>query len=276
MSDIAARLRTSSVVATYDASYPPEVYGGVRLASIVPSTVDTNDPQPILIEATGAGFEDGCSLAIVIGGTPYPFSTGSTFDTSEHVTFELTGSLGDAMVYPVAIQNPGGALSNRKSLRITAPPRPAITGTTPTTITTEAGQAFTINGTGLAAVNQVEVSGVPAQSFTVVDATAIDVVADVGALGDGEIVRVTDSYGASASSTIERVAPTPIVTGTTTGDVCAHGTVEDVKAHVAQHPEEVRAALDAERGGRNRSTLISWLEDFEVDLYPAVDDDDEA
>lgn len=37
-------------------------------------------------------------------------------------------------------------------------------------------------------------------------------------------------------------------------------TVVEVQQHVEEHPEETQAVLDAERSGRNRSTLVSWLE----------------
>lgn len=36
--------------------------------------------------------------------------------------------------------------------------------------------------------------------------------------------------------------------------------IDDVQAHVADHPDELDAILAAERDGKNRSTLIEWLE----------------
>lgn len=39
------------------------------------------------------------------------------------------------------------------------------------------------------------------------------------------------------------------------------GTIEDVKAWVGDDPERARQALDAERDGPNRQTLVSYLED---------------
>lgn len=36
--------------------------------------------------------------------------------------------------------------------------------------------------------------------------------------------------------------------------------VEDVQAHVEANPDELDAILAAERDGKNRSTLIEWLE----------------
>ena len=37
-------------------------------------------------------------------------------------------------------------------------------------------------------------------------------------------------------------------------------TVLEVQQHVEDHPDETGAVPDAERSGRNRSTLVSWLE----------------
>lgn len=37
-------------------------------------------------------------------------------------------------------------------------------------------------------------------------------------------------------------------------------TVADVQAHVEANPGERQAVLDAERAGKNRTTLVEWLE----------------
>lgn len=37
-------------------------------------------------------------------------------------------------------------------------------------------------------------------------------------------------------------------------------TVEDVKAYVEDNPDERDAVLEAERGGKDRVTLVEWLE----------------
>ena len=43
-------------------------------------------------------------------------------------------------------------------------------------------------------------------------------------------------------------------------DPAAH-TVDEVKEFVTEHPDEARAMYDAEVAGKNRATLISWLEE---------------
>ena len=40
----------------------------------------------------------------------------------------------------------------------------------------------------------------------------------------------------------------------------AEQTVADVQAHVEQNPDQRAAVLKAERKGKNRSTLVDWLE----------------
>ena len=47
-----------------------------------------------------------------------------------------------------------------------------------------------------------------------------------------------------------------------TYDPSAH-TVEDVKLHVTENPQERDAILEAEEAGKNRSTLIDWLVSFQ-------------
>jgi hypothetical protein len=43
----------------------------------------------------------------------------------------------------------------------------------------------------------------------------------------------------------------------------ADHTVDDVKAYVGEHPGERQAILDAETAGKNRVTLVDWLEEDE-------------
>lgn len=38
--------------------------------------------------------------------------------------------------------------------------------------------------------------------------------------------------------------------------------VDEVKAYVEAHPGELAAVLEAERAGKNRSTLVSYLEEL--------------
>ena len=40
----------------------------------------------------------------------------------------------------------------------------------------------------------------------------------------------------------------------------ADHTVDNVKLHVEKHPDELEAVLQAETAGKNRSTLVDWLE----------------
>jgi hypothetical protein len=60
----------------------------------------------------------------------------------------------------------------------------------------------------------------------------------------------------SATSTTE-AEPTEIET------LVAEGTVEDVKAYVIAHPASLVEVLDAEEHGKNRVTLLNWLDDVQ-------------
>ena len=40
-------------------------------------------------------------------------------------------------------------------------------------------------------------------------------------------------------------------------------TVAEVQAYVRDHPDERETVLDAETAGKNRVTLVSWLEELE-------------
>lgn len=51
--------------------------------------------------------------------------------------------------------------------------------------------------------------------------------------------------------------------GSTEGSEVPTGTVEEVKEWVGDDPDRARQALEAERAGQNRSTLIAYLEEIE-------------
>lgn len=40
----------------------------------------------------------------------------------------------------------------------------------------------------------------------------------------------------------------------------ADHTIDEVKAHVNENPDQTQAVLDAELDGKNRVTLVEWLE----------------
>ena len=41
-------------------------------------------------------------------------------------------------------------------------------------------------------------------------------------------------------------------------------TIDEVKEYVTAHAEEVEAVLEAESAGKNRVTLVDWLEEQEI------------
>lgn len=48
-------------------------------------------------------------------------------------------------------------------------------------------------------------------------------------------------------------------------------TVAEVKAHVEAHPDQIDDVLAAEVDGKNRVTLVEWLENYEAPEAPAGD-----
>jgi hypothetical protein len=141
---------------------------------------------------------------------------------------------------------------------------------------------YVVHGTGFDQFCKVTIDLVDAEETTWWDATQLTYGFDPATAGltVGQhmvAVRSGDGSVTSAPLPFNITTPIPVVTGTgtdETADVCAHGTVDDVKAHVATHLDQAQAALDYEREGKNRSTLIGWLEDVLVDVYPAVEDED--
>ena len=41
----------------------------------------------------------------------------------------------------------------------------------------------------------------------------------------------------------------------------AEGTIDDVRAYVEAHPDELEDVLAAEKAGKDRSTLVAWLDE---------------
>jgi hypothetical protein len=70
---------------------------------------------------------------------------------------------------------------------------------------------------------------------------------DDGASSDDADVTDEESTTESATETTEEDGP-------------PSGTIEEVKAWVGDDPERAQQALDAEREGQNRQTLVSYLE----------------
>ena len=45
----------------------------------------------------------------------------------------------------------------------------------------------------------------------------------------------------------------------------AYSNIDEVKAHVEANPDEAPLVAEAERGGKNRSRLLAWLDEFQND-----------
>jgi hypothetical protein len=165
--------------------------------------------------------------------------------------------------YPPEVWGGGGSAAD-----------PHITSLDPESVWVGVTVTLYVTGTNFTATSVIEVDQV-AQA-TVLDTGSGELTATFpagGAAGTRMITVRNDNGEESNSVPLTVNPPTADTTGDDTTEVCAHGTVDEVKAYVSTHPERAAAALDAERAGRNRSTLVGWLEDFLVDVYPATGDE---
>ena len=120
----------------------------------------------------------------------------------------------------VAVTTPGGS-GTGTALYTYVTPAPTVTSIGPTSGTTAGGTTVTITGTNLTGTTAVTFGGVPATSFTVVDANTIVAVVPAHAAGAVDVVITTP--GGSATTTYTYVTPAPTLatvdptSGTTAG-----------------------------------------------------------
>lgn len=209
MSDLAGRLRDAATV--YDASYPPDILGGAsfRLSQLDPNTSVENVSTQV--QAYGAGFEDGAQLMVIQADPDPPYNAGAvaTFVSAEHMTFD--GLYFGPGITNLAVQNPGGEMTNSRPMTVAAAPAPVVVSVDPTTITTEANQPFTIHGANFTQYDSAWVGSFQCQSVTMVDANTHDVLtgsAETGGPGP-RVVRVESGnlVPSNTDVTINRVSP---------------------------------------------------------------------
>ena len=137
-------------------------------------------------------------------------------------------------------------------------PDPHIDSLTPNTVSAAAGPVtVTVDGTNFEPTSKVEINQVQ-QTTTYVSATRLTVSYDPSTAGTVQFT-VRNVSGKESNSVPFTVAA---VTAT---DVSAW-TVEEVKDFVCDHPDLVDVVADFERAGKNRSTLLIWLETFHEDF----------
>jgi hypothetical protein len=146
-------------------------------------------------------------------------------------------------------------------------PDPHIDSLVPATASAAAGPAtVTVNGSNFEATSDVEINGA-AQATTFVSSTVVTVSYDPSTAGTVQFTVRNDSGKESNSVPF-------IVAAVTATDVSAW-TVEEVKDFVCDHTDLVDVVADFERAGKNRSTLLIWLETFHEDYVqpgPAGDE----
>jgi hypothetical protein len=137
-------------------------------------------------------------------------------------------------------------------------PDPHIDSLVPATASAAAGPAtVTVNGFNFEATSDVEINGAT-QATTFVSPTVVTVSYDPSTAGTVQFTVRNDSGKESNS--------VPFVIAAVTATDVSAWTVEEVKDFVCDHPDLVDVVADFERAGKNRSTLLIWLETFHEDF----------
>jgi RHS repeat-associated protein len=162
------------------------------------------------VTVIGTGFTD--ATQVIVGGTVFFLS--SISDTA--LSFR-TPARATAGVVDVRVTTPGGTSDITPADRFTyvLPPRPVVTGLSPTTGTTLGGVSIAVIGTDLGGVTQVAFGGAAASMSLIAD-TALIVNTPVRATAGVVDVAVTTPGGTSDSTAADRftytLPPQPVVT----------------------------------------------------------------
>lgn len=194
------------------------LFGGVPSLGfmVVNTTTITAEVGPgisgaiTVVSAYGQGSKDGFIFAgpptissftpmggpsgtiVTINGTNFTGATGVSFGglpTTNYTVVsptQITAEVQDAASGNVTITTPYGSASMDGFVVV-----PGITGFSPTSAAT--GQVVTISGTNLNIVNEVSFGGVPAASFTIINASTITAVVGNGQSGNVRVAKDTDS-----------------------------------------------------------------------------------
>jgi hypothetical protein len=179
----------------------------------------SSTPAPGIISFTPNN--GGVGTNITITGTAFTNATAVSFGGIAASSFTvvnpttITAVVGAGATGSVSVTTPGGTAS---LAGFTFYPQPTITSFAPTSA--GMGATVTITGTNFTGTNFVSFAGIPAASYTVVNATTITAVVGIGASG---VINVQTPGGFATRSgfifvgppAITAFAPTSGVTGTT-------------------------------------------------------------
>ncbi len=166
---------------------------------------------------TSIGPSNGTTLGgttVTITGTNLTGATAVTFGGVPATSFVIVDANTITAVAPahasgladVVVTTPGGTTTGTYTY---VTPAPTAASVDPNSGTTVGGTTVTITGTNLTGASVVMFGGVPATSFTVVNATTITAVTPAHAAGAFDVVITTP--GGSATTSYTYVTPAPLV-----------------------------------------------------------------
>ena len=192
--------------------------GALHLCHAAPTVTAVNPTSGTTVGGTSVtitGTNLTGATAVTFGGVP---ATSVTVVNATTITATTPAHAAGAV--DVAVTTPGGS-GTGTALYTYVTPAPTVTSIGPTSGTTAGGTTVTITGTNLTGTTAVTFGGVPATSFTVVDANTIVAVVPAHAAGAVDVVITTP--GGSATTTYTYVTPAPTLatvdptSGTTAG-----------------------------------------------------------
>jgi hypothetical protein len=235
------------------------------VAGTYPVTRVIGPTDDVVLHVIGSGF----TRDSVINFGNY-IDENTVYVSGTELTTIITGSLftGIDPAVPIAVHN-GDIYSNVIFFAFQDPAanNPRLTAVTPATV--PEGSTVTLTGSGFSAINRVHLgppSDPTALQTTFVSATELTAVIPPGTAAPVRAIFVIDpgpiATGVSQAKPIT-ITAAGAVTATEAApevayDPSAH-TVDEVKAHVEAHPDELDAIYDAEQSGKARTTLLDWL-----------------
>lgn len=134
-------------------------------------------------------------------------------------------------------------------------PDPSITSLAPNTGVVGVEVTVLVNGTEFSAASVVEINQIPAPGGTTfVSATQLSITETPQNVGTAVITVRNGGSGGQESNSV------PFEVTAVTGDLVSSWTVERVKEYVVANPSQLSEVFERETHGRNRPTLVAWLQ----------------
>ncbi|HEY5151725.1 MAG TPA: IPT/TIG domain-containing protein, partial [Mycobacterium sp.] len=202
----------------------------------------TAPPKPVVRSIVPTGGSTAGGTVVTVTGSNLTGATKATFGGTAGTALTVVSATQVTVTSParaagivdIQVTTAGGAsaLAAGDRFTYTAPPKPAVTGITPTGGTTAGGTVVTVTGSNLTGATRATFGGTAGTALTVVSPTQLTVTSPARAAGVVDM-QVTTPGGASALAAGDRYTytapPKPVVTAIVpTGGSTAGGTVVTV------------------------------------------------